>query len=195
MSRRIAYPGPLHDLKQEFNREHKTFREDVECAFGVLKGRFRCLKLPIYFENKCHINYMFYTCCMLHNMLLHFDGLDVRWERNINYLGRDGNHSLEDMTIFRQHISRVRKSKSISTYFASSKQSSATVETSERSIEANSTHSDQIDEGSVQSEEERKEREEEDDIEENNDLESGRAKRKVAPAFPGEAILKRKKTR
>ena len=86
-------------------------------------------------------------------------------------------------------------SKSISTYFASSKQSSATVETSERSIEANSTHSDQIDEGSVQSEEERKEIEEEDDIEENNDLESGRAKRKVAPAFPGEAILKRKKTR
>ena len=104
----MAYPGPLHDLKQEFRREHKTFREDVECAFGVLKGRFRCLKLPIYYENKCHIDYMFYTCCILHNMLLHFDGLDVRWERNINYLGRDGNHSLEDMTIFRQHISRVR---------------------------------------------------------------------------------------
>jgi Plant transposon protein len=86
----------------------ETVRKDVECAFGVLKGRFRCLKLPIYYENKCHIDYMFYTCCILHNMLLHFDGLDVRWEKDINYLGRDGNHSLEDMTIFRQHISRVR---------------------------------------------------------------------------------------
>lgn len=41
-------------------------------------------------------------------MLLHFDGLDVRWEKNVNYIGQDGNHSHEDMVIFRQHLSRVR---------------------------------------------------------------------------------------
>ena len=44
----------------------------------------------------------------MHNMLLHFDGLDVRWEQNVNYLSNDGHHSHEDMLIFRQHLSRVR---------------------------------------------------------------------------------------
>ena len=41
-------------------------------------------------------------------MLLHYDGLDVRWEQNVNYIGNDGNHAHEDMVIFRQHLSRVR---------------------------------------------------------------------------------------
>ena len=50
---------------------------------------------------------MFYSCCIMHNMLLHFDGLDVRWEQNVNYLSNDGHHSHEDMLIFRQHLSRV----------------------------------------------------------------------------------------
>ena len=86
----------------------ETVRKDVECAFGVLKGKFRCLKLPIYYHNKDHIDYMFYSCCIMHNMLLHFDGLDVRWEQNVNYLRNDGHHSHEDMLIFRQHLSRVR---------------------------------------------------------------------------------------
>jgi hypothetical protein len=41
-------------------------------------------------------------------MLLHFDGLDVRWEQGVNYMTNDGQHSHEDMIIFRQHLSRVR---------------------------------------------------------------------------------------
>jgi hypothetical protein len=86
----------------------ETVRKDVECAFGVLKGRFRCLKLPIYYHNKETIDNMFYCCCILHNILLHFDGLDVRWEQNVNYIGMDGDHAHEDMVIFRQHLSRVR---------------------------------------------------------------------------------------
>ena len=86
----------------------ETVRKDVECVFGVLKGRFRCLKLPIYYHDKDNIDNMFYCCCILHNILLHFDGLDVRWEEGVNYIGMDGNHADEDMYIFRQHLSRVR---------------------------------------------------------------------------------------
>ena len=82
----------------------ETVREDVECAFGVLKGRFRCLKLPIYYHNKDHIDNMFYSCCIMHNMFLHFDGLDVRWEQNVNYLSNDGHHSHEDMLILKVNI-------------------------------------------------------------------------------------------
>lgn len=86
----------------------ETVRKDVECVFGVLKGRFRCLKLPIYYQKKENIDNMFYVCCIMHNMLLHFDGLDERWERDVNYMEQDGHHSYEDMVIFRQHLSRVR---------------------------------------------------------------------------------------
>ena len=86
----------------------ETVRKDVECVFGVLKGRFRCLKLPIYYHDKKSIDDMFFTCCILHNMLLKNDGLDKRWENGVNYAGVDGNHSDEDMQIFRQHLSRVR---------------------------------------------------------------------------------------
>ena len=86
----------------------ETVRKDVECVFGVLKGRFRCLKLPIYYHDKICIDNMFNCCCIMHNMLLHYDGLDVRWEQNVNYIGNDGNHAHEDMVIFRQHLSRVR---------------------------------------------------------------------------------------
>lgn len=86
----------------------ESVRKDVECVFGVLKGRFRCLKLPIYYHDKNTIDNMFYCCCILHNILLHFDGLDTRWEDNVNYLGLDGDHAHEDMIIFKQHLSRVR---------------------------------------------------------------------------------------
>ena len=44
----------------------------------------------------------------MHNILLHFDGLDVRWEENVNYIGLDGDHASEDMIIFRHYLSRVR---------------------------------------------------------------------------------------
>ena len=86
----------------------ETVRKDVECVFGVLKGRFRCLKLSIYYHDKDNIDNMFYCCCILHSILFHFDGLDVRWEEGVNYIGMDGNHADEDMYIFRHHLSRVR---------------------------------------------------------------------------------------
>ena len=86
----------------------ETVRKDVECVFGVLKGRFRCLKLPIYYHDKKTIDDMFFTCSILHNMLLSHDGLDVRWEHGVNYAAKDGLHSDEDMQIFRQHLSRVK---------------------------------------------------------------------------------------
>ena len=62
----------------------ESVRKDVECTFGILKGRFRCLKLPIYNHDKDTVDDMFFTCCILHNMLLTEDGYDKRWEENMN---------------------------------------------------------------------------------------------------------------
>jgi hypothetical protein len=80
----------------------ESVRKDVECTFGILKGRFRCLKLPIYFHNVESIDNMFFTCCILHNMILSHDGLD----RRCNWLEEDGTH--EANHVFNKFRRRVR---------------------------------------------------------------------------------------
>ena len=52
----------------------ESVRKDIEGVFGILKKRFRFLKN---FNNLFHqsdIDNAFVTCCMLHNMLLKYDG-------------------------------------------------------------------------------------------------------------------------
>lgn len=86
----------------------ESVRKDVECCFGILKGRFRCLKLPIYYQSKPAIDNMFFTCCILHNILLNVDGYDVKWEQNVNWEKQAGYHADEDITIFKKHWRRAR---------------------------------------------------------------------------------------
>lgn len=89
----------------------ESVRKDVECVFGILKGRFRCLKLPIYLHDKPTIDSMFFTCCILHNMLLVEDGYDRRWESDINWSGQAGDHDYEDIgSIFKKHLFRAQAS-------------------------------------------------------------------------------------
>lgn len=67
-------------------------RKDVECFFGVLKGRFKVLKLRVgYHSHEC-IDNIFFTCCILHNMLHTFDGMDV-FEENVDWAGSAGLHN------------------------------------------------------------------------------------------------------
>jgi len=71
----------------------ESCRKDVERSFGILKGRFRCLKLPIEFHTQDRIDNMFWSCCILHNMLLSYDGRDMLWQEE-EWLGEDGNHDV-----------------------------------------------------------------------------------------------------
>lgn len=48
--------------------------------FGRLKMRFRCLLNPIYLKYESQINDMFVTCCVIHNMLLSYDGFDTAFD-------------------------------------------------------------------------------------------------------------------
>ena len=54
-------------------------RKHIECGFGILKSRFRILRLPIRSHNFIEIDDMFVTCCILHNMCIDFDGFDELW--------------------------------------------------------------------------------------------------------------------
>jgi len=55
-------------------------RKDVECTFGIMKGRWRVLKSGIRLYRLRDADNIWKTCCALHNWLLEVDGLDEKWE-------------------------------------------------------------------------------------------------------------------
>ena len=64
----------------------ESVRKDVECTFGILKQRFRILRNPMEFHRATHIDNIMHSCCIIHNMLLVVDGLNViNWETNIDW--------------------------------------------------------------------------------------------------------------
>ena len=58
----------------------ESMRKDVECTFGILKGRWRILKSGVRLHGSETVDAIWMTCCALHNMLLEEDGLDKPWD-------------------------------------------------------------------------------------------------------------------
>jgi hypothetical protein len=53
----------------------ESIRKYVECTFGILKSRFRLLRHGMRLHKPHSIDGVWFTCCMLHNMLLDYDGI------------------------------------------------------------------------------------------------------------------------
>ena len=87
-------PYPATTADAEWSKWVESVRKDVECFFGIVKERFRLLKLPIIFRKKEDIDNIFFTCCTLHNMLHQFDGMD-QLEEGVQWTGEDGLHEPE----------------------------------------------------------------------------------------------------
>lgn len=90
----MAAPMKLaHDLPStRWSCSLESVRKDVECVNGQLKSRFRELKNPMELHNKDDIDNVFFTCCVLHNMLLEYDGFDRQWEENVEWEGDPALH-------------------------------------------------------------------------------------------------------
>lgn len=63
----------------------ESVRKDVECTFGILKGRFRILQSRILFHSQKKVDNIFVGACILHNMNLCGDKLDTRWKDDSNW--------------------------------------------------------------------------------------------------------------
>ena len=77
----------------------ESMRKDVECTFGILKGRFRVLKSGIRVHGTDTCDAVFLTCCALHNWLLDVDGLNEPSSCGISqsdYLEALGNFDADD---------------------------------------------------------------------------------------------------
>lgn len=86
-----------------FSKWLESVRKDVECTFGILKGRFRVLKTGIRLGRQEAGDKIFLTCCALHNMLLEVDGLDRGWENGASSIW-EGNLGLHDMNDVNDHL-------------------------------------------------------------------------------------------
>lgn len=98
------FKRPQYKCESRFSEWVESMRKDVECFFGVLKGRFRILKTGVRFHGVSVCDQVFKTCVALHNYLLECDGGDVEWRRGIclplsmdeQYGGVYGTHDAED---------------------------------------------------------------------------------------------------
>ena len=63
-----------------------SIRKDIECTFGILKKRFRILRLPFNLARKEDIGQVFKACAVLHNWLLEYDGLADIGKEEEHYL-------------------------------------------------------------------------------------------------------------
>ena len=79
----------------------ESMRKDVECTFGILKGRWRILKTGIRTHDIDSVDKVWKTCCALHNWLLEIDGLDDEWiggVRTSDWTGSMGEHDFEGVS-------------------------------------------------------------------------------------------------
>ena len=51
-----------------FSEWLESMRKDVECLFGIMKGRFTILRYGLRFHSIDQCDKMWLTCCALHNM-------------------------------------------------------------------------------------------------------------------------------
>ena len=66
-----------------FSEWIESMRKDVECTFGILKGRWRILRYGIKLWGIQNTDKVWLTCCALHNWLLEIDGLAKGWENGV----------------------------------------------------------------------------------------------------------------
>lgn len=90
---------PKSYAELRFSKWLESLRKDVECTFGIMKGRFRILKtgIPLHGIEVC--DRVWLTCCALHNFLLEEDGLDSQWDAS-KYLYEEGGHDQQDVYDF-----------------------------------------------------------------------------------------------
>ena len=81
-----------------FSEWLESMHKDVECTFGILKGRWRILKTGIRIHGLTEAVRIWKTYCAFHNWLLETDGLDKKWEEEIPswWKGQAGKHDPEE---------------------------------------------------------------------------------------------------
>lgn len=101
-----------NDVREiRWSRWVESMRKDVECTFGILKGRWRILKCGVRVHGVDKVDLIWLTCCALHNWLLDIDGLNNEWRgeqvatcNESDWLGDLGRHDFDGLALGRTRI-------------------------------------------------------------------------------------------
>jgi hypothetical protein len=84
------FKDPTDDDQLRWSEWVESMRKDVECVFGIMKGRWRILKVGMRIRGNSDglktVDNTWKACCAFHNWLLDGDGYDPAWR------GILGNH-------------------------------------------------------------------------------------------------------
>ena len=87
-----------------WSRWVESMRKDVECTFGILKGRWRILKTGVRVYGVDKVDEIWLTCCALHNWLLDIDGISGQWNDGVLVSDWDGELGRNDFDGLRESI-------------------------------------------------------------------------------------------
>ena len=79
-----------------WSKRMESVRKDIENTFGILKTRFRVLRLPFMLPNEEDIDNTFRVCCMLHNWLLDHNGYTSIGQAALDWKTPQGDAILDD---------------------------------------------------------------------------------------------------
>ncbi len=74
------------EFEARWSKQIESVRKDVECTFGIMKRRFRVLKVPMPYFAKEHVDNIMFTCCVLHNILLDHNAREWTEEDDLDEL-------------------------------------------------------------------------------------------------------------
>jgi DDE superfamily endonuclease len=94
--------------EKAFSEMLESLRKDVECTFGILKGRWRYLKTGIRLQNVDCVDDVWFTCCALHNLLLDADAQTEQWE-TVDMVDADEELGQEDFNDIPFALRRLRR--------------------------------------------------------------------------------------
>ncbi len=79
--------GVSNDVNEiRWSKWLESMHKDVECTFGILKGRWRILKSGVRTYSVDSVDHIWFTCCALHSWLLEVDGLNEKWVSGVQNL-------------------------------------------------------------------------------------------------------------
>lgn len=86
-------------------------QKGIECTFGILKGRWCILNCGVRVHGVNKVDFIWLTCCALHNWLLDIVRLSDKWtgkqiatHPKRDWLGELGDHDFEGISIKRANI-------------------------------------------------------------------------------------------
>ena len=88
-----TFPFLSWAIVNALSRNSISMRKNVECTFGILKGRSRVHKAVIPLHGIEVFDKVWNRCCASHNFLLEEDNLSERWDVN-RYMQSDGYHTM-----------------------------------------------------------------------------------------------------